>query len=250
MQKAISTDEQAERNKQGPPKMNVDMFKNIIMTGSASPSPPVAPSSQVPQRPQASSNSTDTSSLSQQSLFDHSHGPRAESPRSSFDRRLESDSEEEDENEHSSLMGPTATRPEAEGPPPPPKHKHGKALAARGPQTVSFADFSDSISQGWQASPGPRTPPPQLSPRGGILRPSTPKSPPSDLNKPLPPPPEAMTMTFESDSETHSAATSAPPPFSPTREEPPQAKKAPPPPPASRRPVSYTHLTLPTKRIV
>lgn len=235
LQKAAGADEQAERNRQGAPKMNVDMFKNILMTGSADPSRPVAPDAQAPHRPQESSNSMDTYSLSQQS--DLAHGSHAESPRSSFDQRLESDSEEEDHNEHSSLMGPVATRPEAEGPPPPPKHKHGKALAARGPQTVSFADFNNSISQGWQTPEGPRTPPPQASPRGGILQPPSPRSPPSDLNKPLPPPPEARANTGLARPSTESAerpTPAGPPPFSPAREEPP-AKKAPPPPPASRR---------------
>lgn len=193
VQRATTEERGNERPAGGPPKMNVDMFKNILMTGSASPSPPVTQHTQ-PQQPQDSS--TDTSSVSRQSLFDPAHELHPESPRTSFDQQSISDKDEEEDNEHVSLMGPTTSRPEPEGPPPPPKHRHGKALGPKGPQTVSFADFNESIPAGWQQPPGVRTPPVN-SPLQGILRPSTPRSPSSDLNKPLPnkplpPPPEAQ----------------------------------------------------------
>jgi hypothetical protein len=211
--------------------MNVDMFKNLLMTGSASPSPPVTQPPH-PQRLQDSSSGTDTSSVSRQSLFDPAHELHPESPRTSFDQQSISDEEDEDDNEHVSLMGPTTSRPEAEGPPPPPKHRHGKPLGLKGPQTVSFADFNESIPAGWQLPSGPRTPPVN-SPLQGILRPSTPRSPSSDLNKPLPPPPEAQTVP---DAPTPAMASEKPTTLSPVPQ--PEAslpKKIPPPPPPSSR---------------
>jgi hypothetical protein len=225
-----TTEERGSEKPTGPPKMNVDMFKNLLMTGSASPSPPVTQHTQ-PQRPLDSSSSTDTSSVSRQSLFDPAHELHPESPRTSFDQQSISDDDEED-SEHVSLMGPTTSRPEAEGPPPPPKHRHGKALGPKGPQTVSFADFNESIPAGWQQPSGPRTPPVN-SHLQGILRPSTPRSPSSDLNKPLPPPPEAQAAP-EALSQTMAddKPTSLPPVPQP---EVPQPKKIPPPPPPTSR---------------
>ncbi|KAM0716147.1 hypothetical protein Q7P37_008661 [Cladosporium fusiforme] len=233
LQRATTEEQRNEKQTSGaPPKMNVDMFKNILMTGSASPSPPVAPPTQ-PSRPQDSSSSTDTSSVSRQSLFDPAHELHLESPRTSFDQHSISDEEEAGDNEHAHLMGPTVSRPEAEGPPPPPKHRHGKALGPKGPQTVSFADFHESIPTGWQQPPGPRTPPVN-SALQGILRPSTPRSPSSDLNKPLPVPPEARPASEPSTEGMEggiSTIQSSPPPHP----EAPQAKKIPPPPPPTAR---------------
>jgi hypothetical protein len=227
LQRATAEERGNERPAGGAPKMNVDMFKNLLLTGSAGPSPPVTQPTQ-PQRPQDSSSSTDTSSVSRQSLFDHTHEMHMESPRTSFDQESIPDEDEQD-NEHSSLMGPTISRPEAEGPPPPPKHRHGKALGPKGPQTVSFADFNESIPTGWQQPSGPRTPPVN-SALQGILRPSTSRSPSSDLNKPLPPPPEKLATPepFARKTSTQQLAT----PQADTTQ---PKKTPPPPPPASRR---------------
>lgn len=101
VQRATTEERGNERPAGGPPKMNVDMFKNLLMTGSASPSPPVTQHTQ-PQQPQDSS--TDTSSVSRQSLFDPAHELHPESPRTSFDQQSISDKDEEEDNEHVSLM--------------------------------------------------------------------------------------------------------------------------------------------------
>ena len=201
------------------------------MTGSASPSPPVTQPAQS-QRPQDSSSGTDTSSVSRHSLFDPTQELRMESPRTSFDQQS-IPSEDSEDNEHTQLMGPSVSRPEAEGPPPPPKHKHGKALGPKGPQTVSFADFNESIPSGWQQSSGPRTPPVN-NPLQSILRPSTPRSPSSDLNKPLPPPPEAQTTMDTATENSFSDATATQQP-APSQADPSVPKKMPPPPPPSSR---------------
>jgi hypothetical protein len=227
LQRATAEERGNERPAGGAPKMNVDMFKNLLLTGSASPSPPVTQPTQ-PQRPQDSSNSTDTSSVSRQSLFDPTHGLQMESPRTSFDQQSIPDEDEHD-NEHASLMGPSLSRPEAEGPPPPPKHRHGKALGPKGPQTVSFADFNESIPTGWRQPSGPQTPPVN-SALQSILRPSTPRSPSSDLNKPLPPPPEVLAVPELSTGKTIAQQ------FATPQVDTAQPKKTPPPPPpASRR---------------
>ncbi|KAK0251018.1 hypothetical protein B0A54_05315 [Friedmanniomyces endolithicus] len=163
------------------PAMDVEAFKNILMTGSATPSPPTGAASTSLQRPpQDSSSSTDTSSLSRNSIFDALPDTHPESPRTSFDEHADDDFERDGDDEHSSLMGPVAGRPVAEGPPAPPKQKHGRGF----PQTVSFADFDESIPSASMPPLSLQIPPVLAS----MMRPPTPRSP-SDLNKPLPRPP-------------------------------------------------------------
>lgn len=116
-----------------------------------------------------SNSSTDDSSISRQSIFEPVQEQResVESPRTSY---------EPDEDERASLIGgkPFPELKKSKGPPPtPPKHKHGKLVQQRGPQTVSFADFSPSFG----SSPAPASP--------GTTRPILQRQP-SDLNKPLP----------------------------------------------------------------
>lgn len=208
--------------------LDVDQFKNILLTGNATPSPPTI---QQPPRPQDSSSSTDTSSISRQSIFDNMIQAHPESPRTSadYDHAQYGDDEDDDTDEHSSLMGPMESRPVAEGPPPPPKPKHGRAF----PQTVSFADFDESIPAGFSSGHKGR---PVTTYLTGILRPSTPRSL-SDINKPLPPPPASQL------SNEHVPAVPEKD-VSPVQSNQPtayadldtlQAKRAPPPPPATRR---------------
>ncbi|KAI9666447.1 MAG: hypothetical protein M1821_004383 [Bathelium mastoideum] len=155
--------------------MDVDSFKRLLLTGKPGPQDS-APSATTPNsKPllgavtfDSSSSSTETSSLSRQSLFDYSHDARVESPRTSYER---TDSDEEEHNERSSLMSSTKKKP------PPPKPKHGKLVGPKGPQTVSFLEFEPSIT-----SSNPRS-----HQRPGIPRVN------SDLNKPLPPPPPFST---------------------------------------------------------
>ncbi|KAK6443057.1 hypothetical protein LTR95_000772 [Oleoguttula sp. CCFEE 5521] len=222
------------RREPGPSKMDVDMFKNILLHGSPSPSPPVGQTA----RPQDSSSGTDTSSISRQSIFDHTHELHSESPRTSYDHADSSDDDEQ--TEKSSLMGPSETRPEAEGPPLPPKHTHGRAARTKGPQTVSFADFDQSIPNDWRPPTRPRTPP-SSSPLTSILRPSSPRSP-GNLNKPLPPPPEVMAVPQPSPQmDDLRDSTAAQPPMSSSSDADTQVKKPPPPPPAARRQAQTTH---------
>ncbi|KAK4497299.1 hypothetical protein PRZ48_011749 [Zasmidium cellare] len=231
LSRAENVQEQGNGQKQGGGSgraaLDVDAFKNILLTGSATPSPPssvagatttssAARNTTFSKPHDSSSSNTDTSSI-----FDRNYGMQLESPRNSFDD-YESASESDDD-EKSGLMG--EGRSDDLAPPAPPKPK------IRGPQTVSFADFDQSIPEGFQSS-GPRTPPVNTH-ITGILRPSTPRSS-SDLNKPLPPPP----------AETYDTA----PPSVPDKSLPPSQqptptivaedatpKKAPPPPPTRRK---------------
>ncbi|KAF2007956.1 hypothetical protein P154DRAFT_12536 [Amniculicola lignicola CBS 123094] len=144
--------------------LDVEAFKRLLMTGISSPSSPGSPPQATAAPPSIhasifeSSSSTDTSSISRQSLFEPVQEPHVETPRTSYEMAASDD-------ETVGLMG--SARKEKRKPPPP-KHRHGKLMASRQPQVVSFSDFSASIPD---ASPVSRT-------RTH-----------SDLNKPLPPPP-------------------------------------------------------------
>ncbi|EME39904.1 hypothetical protein DOTSEDRAFT_74698 [Dothistroma septosporum NZE10] len=205
----------------GRPVLDVDAFKNILMTGSAVPSPPtgrpgavgIAPAATT-SRGQDSGSNTDTSSL-----FDPRYNLHGESPRTSFDD-YEDASDTDDGNENSTLMG--EGRSDDIAPPAPPKPK------SRGPQTVSFAEFEDSIPQGFQGRASQNQP--FSAHFTGILRPSTPRSM-SDLNKPLPPPPQEPSTAPEAADQPYSVRSAL-------DESQGAAKKAPappPPPPPSRR---------------
>lgn len=204
------------------PALDVDTFKNILMTGSATPSPPTGQAQQLP-RSQDNSSNTDASSLSKHSMFDPGNELHPESPRTSFDDHYSayptsSHSDDDDkEDERLSLMGPVASRPVEEGPPLPPK-------SARVPQTVSFADFEDAIPSNFE--PNPKTPPLTTEPRPTAGT-STSKSL-RDLNKPLPPSPEGF-GNLSTRSEQNQITPLQPETAKST------TKKSPPPPPASRR---------------
>lgn len=176
-------DEGAQMRPQGGKgRMDVDAFKNMLMTGSATPSPPLgkAPGPEAQGGGVRDGNSSmDASSGTRHSLFDPAVDSlrSPDSPRTSFDHSNSSD-EEEDDDENANLVGKGDGQDAAK--PTIPRHKHGKVLGERGPQTVSFADFDETI-------PSPRTPTGENPPFSG--RPPLGRSP-SDLNKPLPPPPE------------------------------------------------------------
>ncbi|EME77575.1 uncharacterized protein MYCFIDRAFT_179094 [Pseudocercospora fijiensis CIRAD86] len=213
-EKTEQLDGKGENKEQRRPVMDMDMFKNILMTGGPV---PAGLSTQTRQH-DSSSNATDTSSV-----FDSAYGLHPESPSMGYDDyRSASASEDDDDHEKSQLMG--AGRSDDLAPPAPPKPK-------RGPQTVSFADFDQSIPPNF-LSAGPST---QTQHITGILRTATPPKPHRDLNKPLPPPPQA--------------ASEPPPPAVPAKDIPSTQpatvpapasedltpKKVPPPPPSSRR---------------
>ncbi|KXS95224.1 hypothetical protein AC578_1869 [Pseudocercospora eumusae] len=205
-------DGKGENKEQRKPAMDVDMFKNILMTGGPVP----AGLGSHTRQHDSSSNATDTSSV-----FDSAYGLHPESPTMGYDE-YQSTSEDEDDHEKSHLMG--AGRSDDLAPPAPPKPK-------RGPQTVSFADFDQSIPPNFQSA-GPST---QTQHITGILRTATPPRPNSDLNKPLPPPPQAASeppppvVPAKDIPSPHSVTVAAPDDSSLT------PKKVPPPPPSSRR---------------
>lgn len=223
--KEAAQDKSGEQRGAGRPALDVDQFKNILLTGSAAPSPPSAAGATTAgagisqPRPDSNSASTDNSSL-----FDPAYGVHAESPRTSFDDYEDaSDNGEEDDTEHSNLMGSDG-RLDDLAPPAPPKPQK-----PRGPQTVSFADFDQTIPPDFISSQRAKSPAnPQLT---GILRPPMTRSS-SDLNKPLPPPPRSPAEPpAPSVPEKDSPAPQQPLP-SPT---PTDDKKAPPPPPTRRK---------------
>ena len=193
---------QGQKPGAGRPAFSVDAFKNILLTGSATPSPPATNTAQKLQ--DGSSSNTDTSSTSRASMFDQSHELHPESPSGSFEYHSPSSSDDEAHNEHSSLMGPAASRPVEEGPPAPPKPGQTRA----GPQTVSFADFDDELAPARSEEHYPQS-----------ERPSMPRIE-SDLNKPLPPPPAdrvpSDTPNVEPSAAENNTAKKAPPPPPPT----------------------------------
>lgn len=221
------------------PAMDVDAFKNILLTGSAIPQAPTTlgaegRSSPAARRPHDSGSSTETSSI-----FDSAYTLHPESPRvDHYDFHSTSDSDDDDDNdvqnetERTTLMG--QGRLDDLAPPAPPKPK-----STRGPQTVSFADFDQSIPPNFQA-PGGRGTPPLTTQHKGILRPTIHRSA-SDLNKPLPPPP-ANRQPSDTPSPPVVPAKDVPPPqqslpdpMVAQEDDMSTPKKVPPPPPASRR---------------
>lgn len=127
-------------------------------------------------------------------------------------------------------MGGNKERLDDHGPPAPPKPELAPKTA-KGPQTVSFADFDDfSPTDGRSLSPA-------TAAAGGKYRPPTLHRSASDLNKPLPrTPPLSPGLPQEVSPSIDEQALGAPQPATPTVTAPEEtAKKAPPPPPTSRR---------------
>ena len=208
--------------------MDVDAFKQLLMTGKA---PPPGVVSAPPTRSQFglhgdSSSSTDTSSISRQSLFETLQEPHTETPRTSYER---SASEDDDQ---MTLTGEVkkASKPK----PPPPRPRHGKPVPPippkdtkeqRQPQVVSFDDFKPSFEPTGFRSPT------NINVQQVPL----------NMNKPLPSPPPAA-LADESPkvrpqispqrSTTSLEETMGTPAIQ-------AAKRTPPPPPLSRR---HSHM--------
>ncbi|KAI4664908.1 uncharacterized protein J4E79_003207 [Alternaria viburni] len=148
--------------------LDVESFKNLLLTGKATPRPSGPPQqSMSASQPVAgaqfeTSSSTDTSSVSRQSLFEPIQESHADSPRTSVDM---ADSEEDE-----SMGLVSEVKKGKKKPPPAPKHRHGKLVTQRQPQTVSFESFAATEP----------TPPPAIR-----------RTDSSDTNKPLPPTPVA-----------------------------------------------------------
>ncbi|KAF2760744.1 hypothetical protein EJ05DRAFT_241265 [Pseudovirgaria hyperparasitica] len=197
--------------------LDVDAFKRLLMTGSAVPT-----SSGTPPRTQSqlgtvaeAGDTSEDQSLSRQSTASlHYDLVREESPSTAHQDDLVSESKDRADSVNESK------KPEKKKPPPP-KHRHGKPVGPRAPQTVSFSDFTLSMTT-------------EHEPVTFTSGPST------DLNKPLPlpPVPAASTRTSSSRETTDSldqspqTSTSALPTIT---TEPTSQKKAPPAPPITRR---------------
>lgn len=218
----------------GRPAMDVDQFKNILLTGSADPSGSSSTASHHTPRFQDSSSNTTASSAS---TFEPYLDVQQDTPRTSFDQLdYPSDSSDGGDEERSGLMT-GSERLDDFAPPAPPKHTHGQPYARKGPQTVSFADFDETITQGSRS-----TNPATATNGASSLRPPALHRSTSDLNKPLPLPPQepAISRTAlpeEPDVTPPTPSQDAAP--SPTTEETPESKK-PPPPPVSRRAGQHT----------
>ncbi|KAF2033274.1 hypothetical protein EK21DRAFT_58872 [Setomelanomma holmii] len=143
--------------------LDVESFKNLLMTGKPGPRPSglasqtTAPPNNAIGTQFESSSSTDTSSISRQSLFEPPQETHTESPRTSYEMA------ESDEDERMGLV--SEVKKGKKKPPPAPKHRHGKLVTPRQPQIVPFENFSAS-----EPAPAPVT-----RPRDN-----------SDVNKPLP----------------------------------------------------------------
>ncbi|KAF2443921.1 hypothetical protein P171DRAFT_21924 [Karstenula rhodostoma CBS 690.94] len=203
--------------------LNVEGFKNLLMQGITpsprnSAPPPIAPapsSNSLSPAVFESSSSTDTSSISRQSIFDTAQEPHPESPRTSYDMAASED-------EHAGLMRGETPKREKKKPPPAPRHRHGKLVKERTPQTVPFDEFSVAEVT-LELKPHKRTN--------------------SDLNKPLPPTPPIPTSApahiisqdasydTASLSETRDSETASMSETAPARPQ----KKVPPPVPLARR---------------
>ncbi|KAF1920611.1 hypothetical protein BDU57DRAFT_20166 [Ampelomyces quisqualis] len=197
--------------------LNVESFKTLLLTGKPGPYPPshstlTAAQSNVPSGAQfESSSSTDTSSISRQSLFEPPQQTHLESPRTSFEMP------EEEEDESMSLV--SEVKKGKKKPPPAPKHRHGKLVTSRQPQTVSFDSFA-----AWEPAPSPIT---QSKDN-------------SDANKPLPPTPVVSPPALPISAQDSSQPRAPPAQQYPSEslaatELPKPQKKTPPPVPLARR---------------
>jgi hypothetical protein len=230
--------------------MDVNSFKSLLLTGNA-----VHPTTETTMgwrgaHPSDSTSSTETSSISRYSLLENVTGD----PLNTI--------------VHDPPLAADSTKPKAERlmkKPPPPKSKHGKALLPRGPQTVSFEDFSptlptdggienmrDSIRPSTldisrsSSKPLP-TPPTISSPKKDYMESNTrteeeiPKENILSQSKSAPPPPLARrsTVTKRPRANTTSSITSmneeAPSSYPPSIAESTVSQKYAPPPPPARR---------------
>jgi hypothetical protein len=147
--------------------LDVNSFKNLLLTGNSTSMVPDSASKWKGANQSESTSSTETSSISRQSLIENVAESSGETPRSSYDRPWPDESLKSKMDKHK--------------PPPPPKSRHGKSLLPKGPQIVSFDDFSPTI-------------PSESTPRIPSISEQVPASPTASLTtKPLPPTPPALT---------------------------------------------------------
>jgi hypothetical protein len=205
----------------GKASMDVDAFKRLLMTGNAgleTPiSPPPIPAHVAYHAIGDGASSTDTSSISRQSIFEVPQETHLESPRTSHEI-----SDREDES-RVFVSDSHFSRSNSRKKPPPPSSKHGRLIR------VELRDDPPSVTNSM-------TVPYQM---GSILHrtgsspvPSIPSQ--TDLNKPLPLAPIRLSHDSERESvfdkESAGKVPEPPSPFEPSRKE-----KARPPPPVTRR---------------
>lgn len=209
----------------GRASMDVEAFKRLLMTGDSglgTPTGQSAPHTHVTHALGGDGSSTDTSSVSRQSIFEPVQEPHPESPRTSHEI-----SEPEDERRrlttefYSSTLGRKA--------PPPPSSRHGKLIKVElrdDPQIVQSPPTPGSITSPTYFNSSPRSM-------------TDPNRSQTDLNKPLPPAPRRA--SHDSDPESifdREAAGKTPEPPSPSSS---IRKKTAPAPPITRRHSQLVH---------
>lgn len=233
---AEDPDERAGQGVNGPakPAMDVDSFTRMLLTGAPA---ATVPSNTVAATPPLSveGGSTESSSISRQSLSDQLQDAHPESPRSSYEDSRSDDAADADE--YSGLVGSSQSK---KAKPPPPAHRHGKPLSRKGPQTVSFADFESSLNPSSSYSQ------PSITQDPDLPRPRPGRSP-SDLNKPLPPPPQSVSPDTASDLPEQGRISQPSRTLSQEDDQLQTKKIRPPPPPTSRR-SSQMRVDGPTSR--
>jgi hypothetical protein len=217
----------ASANITGPGRasMDVEAFKRLLMTGDSGMGTPTGQSASQAHITHAlggDGSSTDTSSVSRQSIFEPVQEAHPESPRTSHEI-----SEPEDERRglttelHSSTLGRKA--------PPPPSSRHGKLIKVElrdDPQIVQSPPTPNSITSPTYFNSSPRS---MTDPNRSL----------TDLNKPLPPAPNRA--SHDSDRESvfdKEAAGKTPEPPSPSSS---IRKKSAPAPPITRRHSQLVH---------
>ncbi|KAK0725359.1 hypothetical protein B0H67DRAFT_641793 [Lasiosphaeris hirsuta] len=192
--------------------LDVNAFRRLLLTGQsgglgvsqmATPTPTLAPApASAPPAvhltipPGDGASTTDTSSISRQSIFDATYPPVQDTPRTSHEI-----SEPEADDDRHGLIG--SSRPKAQTPttlrkkPPPPSSRHGKLIKVELkskdsslPDVGARPTSSSSLSS--QTGRAPTSP---------LASPSAQEnSPPLEINKPLPPAPQQAPIWDEHDS--------------------------------------------------
>ena len=213
-----------ENNALGRPHYDVDGFKKLLLTGEDN-----APKSTPSRAPTINfgqpiggdaASSTDTSSVSRQSLFEPPSSILTESPRTSRDA---SPSTEERQNLVSPPSKPEKVKPST------PRHRYGKSVKTNAPQTVSFEDPSLSFG-------GPRERIESTQSENWVVE-----------DKPLPTLPSSQEETPVKSTEMATNATDTRSGAVIAESNVPYAKKVPPAPPSSRkkgqsRPTSFVQI--------
>ncbi len=210
----------------GRASMDVEAFKRLLMTGNSGlgPSTPTAQSTSQLHVAHAlggdGGSSTDTSSLSRQSIYEAIQEPHPESPRTSNEI---SEPDKERREFDGNFTPPSSGKKPA---PPPPSSRHGKMIRVElrdeptAPQVLQSPPTPGSITSHQYFSSSPQT-------QGYLTSNSQ-----TDLNKPLPPAPNRTSHDSERESVfDKEAAGKTPEPPSPSSS---IKRKTPPAPPLTR----------------